>query len=180
MLFARRFEHALDVTVQGAHHANPRKHRRPAGRRDHDQGFHRRLPFRRFVLGFGQRRDVGPGIPERDELAATGQRDRIIECPFPSAIRHQPANRAACARRDRSSDISPRSNRADLATLENRLPSGSTGIRARRRERPSAPPRGSPRCQSYVPQAEIPDKTRIHCHCGVALGLPTQRMIVPA
>ena len=35
MLFARRFEHALDVTVQCAHDADPRKRCRPAGRRDH-------------------------------------------------------------------------------------------------------------------------------------------------
>jgi hypothetical protein len=73
MLFARRFEHAFDVSVQRLHHPNPRKHRRPAGRRDQDQGLHRRLPFRRFVLGLRKLGDLGPGILERDERAAAGK-----------------------------------------------------------------------------------------------------------
>ena len=38
MLFARRFEHTLDVTVKCAHDADPREHRRTAGRRDQAAG----------------------------------------------------------------------------------------------------------------------------------------------
>jgi hypothetical protein len=40
------------------------------------------------MLGFGKLRDVGPGILERDEFAAAGQGDRLVECPLPAAIRH--------------------------------------------------------------------------------------------
>jgi hypothetical protein len=49
MLFARRFEHELDVTIQCLHDADPRQHRRPAFRRDQDQGLRRRLPFRTII-----------------------------------------------------------------------------------------------------------------------------------
>jgi hypothetical protein len=52
---------------------------------DQDQGFHRCLPFRRLALGLRQLRDVVPGILERDELAAAGQRDRLVERALPSA-----------------------------------------------------------------------------------------------
>jgi len=61
------------VTVYCAHYADPREHRRPAGRRDQQQGFHRCLPFRRFVLGLRELRDVGAGVLERDEGAAVRQ-----------------------------------------------------------------------------------------------------------
>jgi hypothetical protein len=44
MILARR-EHALDVSVQCLHYANPRHHRWAArGRRDQDQGLDRSLP----------------------------------------------------------------------------------------------------------------------------------------
>jgi hypothetical protein len=46
--------------VQRSHDTDPRKHRRPAGRRDQDQDFHRRLPFLGFVFGFRKLRDVYP------------------------------------------------------------------------------------------------------------------------
>ena len=85
MVLARWIKHPFDVTVQGSHDANPRQHRRAARRRDQDQGLHRSLPFRRLVLGLGQLGDEGPGILERDEFAAAGQRDRIVERALPSA-----------------------------------------------------------------------------------------------
>jgi hypothetical protein len=85
MVLVRWIKHPLDVTVQGSHDADPRKHRRPAFRCEQDQRFHRRLPFRRLVLGFRQPGDVGPGILERDELAAVRQDDRILECSLPAA-----------------------------------------------------------------------------------------------
>ena len=62
------------MTVQCPHDADPRRRRRAAFRRHQDQGLHRGLPFRRLVLSLRQLRDVGPGILERDELAAAGKR----------------------------------------------------------------------------------------------------------
>jgi hypothetical protein len=44
--------------------------------------------FRGLVLGFRKPRDEFAGILERDELTAAGQRDRIVELPLPSVIRH--------------------------------------------------------------------------------------------
>jgi hypothetical protein len=53
MVLARWIKHPLDVTVQGSHDADPRKHRRPAFRRDQDQGLHRsRSPPHRFKIPF--------------------------------------------------------------------------------------------------------------------------------
>jgi hypothetical protein len=37
------------------------------------------LPFRHFVLGLRKLGDIVAGILERDELAAAGQRYRIVE-----------------------------------------------------------------------------------------------------
>jgi hypothetical protein len=58
------------VPVDCLHHADPRKHCRTARRRDQQQRFRRSLPLRRFVLGLWKLRDVGPGILQRDGLAA--------------------------------------------------------------------------------------------------------------
>jgi hypothetical protein len=41
-----------------------------------------------FVLGLRKPRDVFAGILERDQLAAAGQRDRLVERSFPAAISH--------------------------------------------------------------------------------------------
>jgi hypothetical protein len=51
MLFARRFEHLPDVTVQRPHNPDPRQHRRAATFGDQQQRFRRGLPLRRLVLG---------------------------------------------------------------------------------------------------------------------------------
>ena len=53
------------------------KHCRPAERRDQDQGFPCRLPFRRRVLGLRKICNVIAGVLERDELATARQRYRI-------------------------------------------------------------------------------------------------------
>jgi len=92
-----------------------REHRRSARRRDQDQGFHGRLPFRGLMLGLRQLHNVGAGVLQRDELALARQRDWIIETTFPAAVSHSRASPAACARADRSDDISRRSNPADRA-----------------------------------------------------------------
>src|ERR1700682_1387807 len=78
MLFARR-EHPLDVTVQGPHDADPRKHCRAADCRDQDQGFHRRLPLSGLMLGLWKLRSEFAGVLERDKLASLWQRNRFVE-----------------------------------------------------------------------------------------------------
>jgi hypothetical protein len=62
LVFTIRIEHALDVSVQRPHDADTRKHRRPARRRDQDQGFGGGLPCRSLLLGFWQFSDVGAGV----------------------------------------------------------------------------------------------------------------------
>jgi hypothetical protein len=54
------------MTAQRPHHADAREHRRAAERRYQDQGFHRRLPFRRRVFGLRKLGDVGAGVFESD------------------------------------------------------------------------------------------------------------------
>jgi hypothetical protein len=71
MLFARR-EHPLDVTVQGPHDADPRKHCRAADCRDQDQGFHRRLPLSGLMLGLWKLRNEFAGVLERDKWRPCG------------------------------------------------------------------------------------------------------------
>jgi hypothetical protein len=77
---------ADDLPVQRPHDANPRKHRRAAGRRDQDQGLHCRLPVRGFVLGFRKLRNVLAGVLQRDELAAAGQWNWFVEKTFPAFL----------------------------------------------------------------------------------------------
>jgi hypothetical protein len=87
----------LLVTTESSQHPDPRKHRRPARRRDQDQGLHRRLPFkalhtlsaRRLALGLGKLRDVGPGILERHarrRRAAESDRRNAAAIPFPASV----------------------------------------------------------------------------------------------
>jgi hypothetical protein len=75
--FARRFEHALDVTVRCSHDADPRKHRRPARRCDQDQGFRRLLSHRRLVeLGLkGEEMTKTPGEFEPPKPISKAERD---------------------------------------------------------------------------------------------------------
>jgi hypothetical protein len=77
----------------GRRPADPREHRRPAQCRHQDQGFHRRLPLRGFVLGLGKLRDVIAGILESDKLATAGAGESD-----PRTIVSSPAgNSSACA-----------------------------------------------------------------------------------
>jgi hypothetical protein len=69
-------EHPLDVAIECPHHADARKHSRAAKRHHQDQGFHRALPFRRFVFCLRQLRDVIAGVLERYELATATVSDR--------------------------------------------------------------------------------------------------------
>ena len=83
MLSARRFEHELDMTIQCLHHADPRKHCRTARRRDQQQRFRRRLPFRRLMLGLRKLRDVAAGILEGDEPKRRYFLGRPVPLPRP-------------------------------------------------------------------------------------------------
>ena len=65
--------------MKRSHHADPDEHRRAAMLGDQDQRLDRGLPCRRVVLGFRQLGDVVRGVAKRDELAATGQGDRVVE-----------------------------------------------------------------------------------------------------
>jgi hypothetical protein len=51
-VFAIGIELTDDMPVQRPHYADPRQHRGTAPGRDKHQGLHRRLPFRRGMLGF--------------------------------------------------------------------------------------------------------------------------------
>ena len=73
------------------------------------------------LFGLGELLDIFGGVLEGDELAAAGQRNRIIERPLLTLRRfHQRAARrggfhsGACVRRDRSGDISQPSSPAKL------------------------------------------------------------------
>ena len=48
-----------------------------------DQRFHRRLPFRGHVRGLRQLDNVVAGVSQGDDLAAAGQRNRIVKQPLP-------------------------------------------------------------------------------------------------
>jgi hypothetical protein len=91
-VFAIGIKLANDVQVQCPHDANAREHRRPAVRRDQDQGLHRRLPLRGGVLGLRQLGDEIPGVLQRDELAAVRRHNRIVEATLPVQSSTPPRN----------------------------------------------------------------------------------------
>jgi hypothetical protein len=88
IVFAIRVENSLDLSIKRSQHADPRKYRRTARRRDQDQSFHRSLPFLGFVLGLRKLRDVAAGVLQRDELVTAGQGvlDRQIVASNPLRI----------------------------------------------------------------------------------------------
>jgi hypothetical protein len=49
-----------------------------------DQAGDRGLPFLETLFSLRQLHDVTGGILKRDDLAIAGQRNRIVECPFPA------------------------------------------------------------------------------------------------
>jgi hypothetical protein len=80
-----RVELANDVTVQSLHDADRGEHCWPGLRlRDQDQGLNGGLPFLDLLFCLRQFLDISGGILQRDELATTGQRYRIVERPFPA------------------------------------------------------------------------------------------------
>jgi hypothetical protein len=68
VIFTIGVQHPLDVAVQGPHDTDAREHRR--------------LPFRRFVLGLWQLDDVVASVLKGDDLAAPRQRDWFFERPI--------------------------------------------------------------------------------------------------
>ena len=108
MILAFRIEHALDVPVQRAQHSDPRVHQEVPAFRGTDQAVNRGLPFPGLLFGLGQLGDVGGGVLERDQLAAAGKRDRLVEMPGPAlrgAHWHRQSTRRAARRHERKPDI---------------------------------------------------------------------------
>jgi hypothetical protein len=62
----------------------PREHRRAVLVDDQKRGLDRSLPFLELLFGLRQLLDISGGILEGDELAALGQRYRIVERSFPA------------------------------------------------------------------------------------------------
>ena len=83
-ILARWIEHPLDVPVQCPHNTDAREHRWAAERRHQDQGFHRGLPFRRFVFCLWQLGDVGAGVLQRDERSPVRQLDWVVKFTAPA------------------------------------------------------------------------------------------------
>jgi hypothetical protein len=84
MILAIGIELALDVPIQRPHDADPRKHRRPAQRRDQHQRFHGGLPLRGHVFGLRELGDVGASVHQGDEPLPIRQRDRVLKTLSPS------------------------------------------------------------------------------------------------
>ena len=82
-IFARRVEHALDVTVQRPHDTDAREHRWPAMLRNQQKSLHRGLPFFGIVLCLEQFRDVVSGVAQGDQLLALGQFDMLGKWAVP-------------------------------------------------------------------------------------------------
>ena len=82
-VFAIGIEYALDAAVERPQHADTRVQQRSPIFRSHDKRLDRGLPVGGFVLGWRKARDVVSGIPQRDERAAVGEDDRILEAARP-------------------------------------------------------------------------------------------------
>ena len=96
MLLLRRIELANMVTVQGAHHADPGKHRGAAEIGDQHQRFDRGLPFGQGGLLIGKRSDVIGGVARRQTSvppsgAAIGSSNLRLQPDRCSAISLAPA-----------------------------------------------------------------------------------------
>ena len=72
MLLLRRIELANMVTVQGAHHADPGKHRGAAEIGDQHQRLDRGLPFGQGGLLIGKRSDVIGGVAQETSVPPSG------------------------------------------------------------------------------------------------------------
>jgi hypothetical protein len=83
-VIAIRIEFSNDVTVQSPHDADARHHGRTLVFDDQEHRFDCGLPLRELLFGLRELLDIFGGILESDELAAAGQRDRIIERSFPA------------------------------------------------------------------------------------------------
>jgi hypothetical protein len=65
--------------MQRPYDRDPRQHGITAALGNQHQGLDRRAPCWRVVLALRQARDERAGIAQGEELAATGERDRIFE-----------------------------------------------------------------------------------------------------
>jgi hypothetical protein len=62
---------------------------------DQEHRLNRGLPLLELLFGLRELLDIFGGFIEGDDLAAPGQRDRIIERAFPASVSHQRATAAA-------------------------------------------------------------------------------------
>jgi len=76
---ARGIKRPNVAAVQCPHDADARHHGRAIELDDQEQGFDRGLPLIDVLLSFGKLLNIVRGVLEGDELATTGQRNRIIE-----------------------------------------------------------------------------------------------------
>ena len=115
-----------------------------------------------------QARDVLAGIAKRFQPSA-GQDNRIIERAIPCAIRHAPANHAACAPREQSGGAFLHSTPSDRAIPGSRLRCALANNRATRFRMPCVRPRNLPRCHGGGRADDYLDRNRRT----IATDLPT-------
>jgi hypothetical protein len=72
------------MAVQRLDDADPGEHRRAVLVDDQKQRLDRILPFLDLLFSLRQFLDVSGSVLQRDELASTRQRDRIVEAPVPA------------------------------------------------------------------------------------------------
>jgi hypothetical protein len=96
-VFAIGIELPNDVTVQCPQDADARHHGRAVVLDDQEHRFNCGLPFRELLFGLGKLLDIFGGVLEGDKLAATGQRDGIVERAFPTPVAN--AARPSCRTR---------------------------------------------------------------------------------
>ncbi len=82
-VFAIGIKNPFDVAVQRPQHTDACMHQKVAAFGGADQAAGRGLPFLEILLSLRQLHDVAGGVLKRDELAAAGQRYRIVECARP-------------------------------------------------------------------------------------------------
>jgi hypothetical protein len=72
--------------IQRSHDADARHHGGSVILDDQEQRFDRGLPFLELLVGLRELLDIFGGVLESDKLAATRQRDGIVERTFPAPV----------------------------------------------------------------------------------------------
>jgi hypothetical protein len=91
-LLARRVEHPLNTPMEGSQHPDARMHQEVTAFGGADQTPDSGLPFHKILLSLRKLHHIIGGVLQRNEPAAAGQGDWIIERPFPALRKfHQQA-----------------------------------------------------------------------------------------